>query len=219
MNDWKAMYQDVLRFCRNNEKYVKIAAVALVVIAALVFFGTKGESEEIVLKQGGENVESIEHSGEEKTGDTPEEALIMNQYVVDISGCVKKPGVYQIEEGARLYQLIELAGGLTKEADTEIINQAEVLFDGQKVLIPEKSSADGSADDKLPAGITSDGKINLNLADEQTLQEIPGVGPATAEKILTYRENHGRFSKIEDIQNVDGIGAKTFEKIKDMITV
>ena len=71
----------------------------------------------------------------------------------------------------------------------------------------------------MSAAITADGRVNINLADSTELQEIPGVGPATAEKILAYRQEHGKFSKLEDLKNVDGIGDKTFEKIKDMITL
>ena len=140
--------------------------------------------------------------------------------VVDIAGCIKNPGVYEIAEGKRLYEVIELAGGLTKEADTTQINQAEILYDGQKILIPEIVEYDSSSGNAgLSAAITSDGRVNINLADSSELQEIPGVGPATAEKIIRYRESNGRFVIIEDIKNVDGIGDKTFEKIKDMITV
>lgn len=217
MLDWKELYHHGMRFYRDNEKYVKIAVIAIAVITALVFFGLKGEKEEIPVIQSGE---LVEQNSEYDVEDL--DPLEPQKLVVDIGGCVKEPGVYEIEEGTRLYQVIEKAGGFTKDADADCVNQAELLYDGQKIMIPAIStSAEDSVGDGggLSAAITADGRVNINLADSTELQEIPGVGPATAEKILAYRQEHGKFSKLDDLKNVDGIGDKTFEKIKDMITL
>lgn len=217
MLDWKELYHQGMRLYRNNEKYVKLAVIALVVITALVFFGVKGEKEEIPVIQSGE---LLEQNSEPEAGDfAPVEP---EKLFVDISGCVKNPGVYEIKEGTRLYQVIEMADGFTKDADTDTVNQAELLYDGQKIIIPKiMTSADSSPSNSggLSAGITAEGKVNINIANSTELQEIPGVGPATAEKILAYRESHGNFSKLDELKNIDGIGDKTFEKIKDMITL
>lgn len=222
---------EFLRLCRNNEKYVKLAVIALVVITALVFFGTKGEKEEISLIQDGESTVQIEATAE--TG-LSEDELAQDEaatqietentikLVVDIDGAVKNPGIYEVDEGTRLYEVIEMAGGLSEDADTTLINQAEVLYDGEKVLLPTVVESSGDSDGSgtgASAGITADGRININVADSTILQEIPGVGPATAEKIIAYRDANGRFKSIEEIKNVSGIGEKTFEKIKDLITV
>lgn len=214
----------ILRFCRKNMKWMKLAVIALVVITALVFFGTKGENEEITVVQDGETVTSQENRLDETENDLTDDTEIMplEKIFVDLDGCVKNPGVYEIDEGTRLHEVIELAGGLTKRADTTLINQAEVLVDGQKILIPEKSEQDETEVQKDGAkngAVTADGRININLADADMLQEIPGVGPATAEKILSYREINGKFKTVEEIKNVSGIGEKTFEKMKDMITI
>ncbi|MBR5315716.1 MAG: helix-hairpin-helix domain-containing protein [Firmicutes bacterium] len=222
METWKTKLEEVLRFCRTNEKYVKIAVIALVVVAALVFFGMKGEKKEILVTQNGQTSSMIS-DGETSVEETAGTALPVTQIVVDLSGCVKKPGVYTIDEGSRLYEVIELAGGLLENADTASINQAEILYDGQKIMIPEVYDGSGNGGSQgggsLPSGLMSDGRVNINQADSSGLQEIPGVGPSTAEKIIQYRESHGRFKSIEDIKNVDGIGDKTFEKMKDMIAI
>lgn len=235
MDKLKDRMQDFLRVCRKNPQYVKTAVIALVVITALVFFGTKGEKEEIPVIQNGETLtqetsqteeeEHLDPSGQAEQGDVattaePEAAT----FVVDLDGCVKNPGVYEIPEGTRLYEVIEMAGGLTKDANTTQINQAEVLCDGQKILIPEvydevQSMEGAGSSEGRNNGSVSSGKININTADAEALQEIPGVGPATAEKIIAYRESNGRFQTIEDIKNVSGIGEKTFEKMKDKIII
>ena len=113
-----------------------------------------------------------------------------------------------------MFQLIEEAGGLTEDADIEDLNRAEEVIDGQKIVIYSK---DSDAENKLSE--SSSGKININRADSDKLQEIPGVGPATAQKIIEYREENGKFKSIEDIKNVSGIGSKTFESLKEYITV
>ena len=140
---------------------------------------------------------------------------------VDISGCVKSPGIYKIKRNTRLFEVIELAGGLTKDADYNGFNQAEHIEDGDKIIIPAKNqeSDSASASQGNNATASNNGKININTADSAALQEIPGVGPATAEKIISYRETNGRFRNKEDLMNVSGIGEKTFEKMKDMITI
>lgn len=220
-----------LRQLKEHKKLFQITAMVAIVIIAVFVFGQYGEKDEFSeqFAAGGEaqanqadlteeNVEGEAGGGNQKA------ALEAAQIYVDIGGEVKNPGVYAVAEGTRLFEVIEKAGGLTARASTAQINQAEVVADGQKVVIPTigeeelwgTSPAETAA---APAGKDSQGRININTADSSTLQEIPGVGPATAEKIIAYREENGKFSKIEDIQNVSGIGNKTFEKMKDKITV
>ena len=141
------------------------------------------------------------------------------QIYVDIGGQVKNTEVYTVKEGTRVFEVIEKAGGLTEDAFIEQINQAEAVTDGQKIVIPSSEDAQQSLMPQTASGKDSSGLVNINSADSETLQEIPGVGPATAEKIIAYRTENGRFSSIEDLKNVSGIGDKTFEKMKDKITV
>ena len=139
-----------------------------------------------------------------------------DEIYVDISGCVNSPGVYKVKAGTRLFQVIEKAGGITDDADVETINRAEEVQDGQKIII----YAEGSESDKqISGGGEQDGKININRADSDQLQEIPGVGPATAQKIIEYRQSSGNFSSIEELMEISGIGEKTFAEMKDHITV
>ena len=210
------------KFYQTYEKQVKIAVTALVVVIALLLFGGKGEKDEIVVEMEGENQELLVDEEADTAADTQTvktQAPAAN-LVVDISGCIKTPGVYEIADGTRLHEVIELAGGLTQDADINAINQAELVTDGQKILIPEKVEGEkGDTGHASEASHVNNGKININQADSSTLQEIPGVGPATADKIIQYREDNGRFQTIEDIKNVSGIGDKTFEKMKDCICV
>ncbi len=195
-------------YLKEHKKIARVAAIVLIMIVAVVFFGQKGENDEIPIQLP---VES-EAAG---TTDVDSKEKDVSEIYVDVSGQVKKPGVYQVTDGTRLFEVIEMAGGLTEEADKDGFNQAEIVSDGEKVIIPAK----GESDDRLSgSGVTAGGLININTADSTALQEIPGVGPATADKIIAYRSENGRFASKEDIKNVSGIGDKTYEKMKDKIT-
>ena len=171
---------------------------------------------------------------EEKAEEQDEQAFAVPSIIfVDVCGHVARPGVYTFTEGSRIYEAIEAAGGLRKEADMTNINRAEFLVDGQKVFIPSyaldeegniiESSAAGSVPDNGTSSATGaidpSGKVNINTADSTQLQTLNGVGPATAQKIIDYRDSSGRFTTIEDLKNVSGIGDKTFEKLKDYICI
>jgi competence protein ComEA len=144
---------------------------------------------------------------------------------VDIGGQVINPGVYQVDQGTRLYELIDMAGGLTENADTDSINRASFVEDGEKILIPAKVSSTGasaetassSGEGTASAGISNGGLVNINLANKEELKTLNGIGDVTAEKIIEYRKSN-RFKKKEDIKSVKGIGDAIYEKIKDNIT-
>jgi competence protein ComEA len=150
------------------------------------------------------------------------------QIYVDVAGAVKKPGVVSMDAGSRVFQAIAEAGGETKDADTRAINLAAALNDGEHIYVPTKEeaaagnypqgSAANSAGDSAAAS-PANGKININTADSAALQQLNGVGPVTARKIIDYRNSNGKFKTIEDLKNVSGIGDKTFAKLKDYICV
>lgn len=131
---------------------------------------------------------------------------------VYICGEVKNPGVYKIESDKRIVDLVEMAGGITENADINNINLALKLKDEDYIKIPSKNLNNINNNQ-------SDTKININTATVEELKKLPRVGDAIAKRIIEYREKYGRFKRIEDIKNVSGIGDKMFENIKDLICV
>lgn len=206
------------RFKEDHNKEFKVAVAVIVIAAAALFFGMKGESQNLTSEEEELLALSDGKTGEGSTAAEDLEKSLPVIYV-DISGAVKIPGVYDVKEGTRVFEVIEMAGGLTDKADIEGFNRAEVVFDGQKISIPEKAGEGEAGSGGGSSGITSSGLININRATAAELDEIPGVGSSTAERIIAYREENGSFRKKEDIMNVSGIGEKTYEKMQDKITV
>lgn len=162
----------------------------------------------------------------------PAEESQTSEIFVHVSGAVEKPGLYQLSAGARVNDALVVAGGLSAEADRQwfekTVNLAQKLSDGVKLYIPfkgEVSSASFSQETGMVAGEQTlfsqdtQGKVNINRASVSQLDSLSGIGPAYAQRIIDYRNNNGPFNSIEDIMKVRGIGQKTFEKIKDQITV
>lgn len=211
--------KDLKEFLILNKETVKRAALPIVIMAALLFFwvfgGSDGGNAKEDAGKGAPDME-FEEAEEEREGENESENPESSYIYVDISGCVQAPGVYKVEMGTRLFQLIEKAGGLTEEADIREVNRAEEVMDGQKVTIYSLDERDES---RQPYESDRAGKVNINKADESELQTVPGIGPATAQKIIEYRQSNGRFKSPEDIKNVKGIGEKTFETMKEYITV
>lgn len=140
--------------------------------------------------------------------------------MVEIKGEVKKPDVYEIEDGSIIRDLINIAGGLTEKSNIDGINRAEKLRDNQLIVIPDKDSANNNGTIvSTQSGVSSEGIININSASLSELQKINGIGEVKAQSIIDYREKNGGFKSIEDIKNVEGIGAKTFDKIKDKLSI
>ena len=149
---------------------------------------------------------------------------------VYVCGAVRAEGVYELPEGSRVFDAVDAAGGFKAEADTSYVNQAAQVTDGVQIRIPEKTeTAQNSSLPKqtMTTGITPEESsvpgqgalININTADEAGLCEIPGIGAGRAKDIISYRQEHGGFKKIEDIMQVGGIKEKLFNRIKDSITV
>ena len=141
---------------------------------------------------------------------------------VQVCGAVRCPGVYELSPDARVYEAIELSGGLTEDAAAAAVNQAGRLEDGQMILVPTADEWAGQREAVSAANGSSDGqddRVNINTADEALLQTIPGIGKARAQSIITYRQEHGEFATIEDIKKVSGIKDGLFQKIKDKIRV
>lgn len=179
-----------------------------------------------------EKDKGIESEKEEKETSLDEEKI-----VVEIKGEVKKPNVYELKNGSRIYELIEEAGGPTDEADLSNINRALYLSDGQCIVIKNindveseeanlNESLNTEVSNNIPANSSGDkgeknesSVININTASKETLMTLNGIGESKAQAIIDYRDEIGGFKSIDDITKVSGIGEKTLEKIKDKISI
>jgi len=148
---------------------------------------------------------------------------------VHVCGAVVHPGVYQLKSGSRVYEAIQMAGGVTDKAYDAGLNQASVISDGDRIVVPtiEEWEAGLFKENVTDAGVlesgvqerTSNGLVNLNTASKDELCTLQGIGESRAEAIISYREQYGKFTSIEEIQNVSGIKEGLYNKIKDRITV
>ena len=164
--------------------------------------------------------------GQEGNPEHAEEALPEWIYV-DVCGAVENPGVYRIEAGSRVFQVLEQAGGCTQDASLETVNQADLLSDGQKIRIYTREEAEQMGDDlqeessgmETDRKTSSDDRVDINQAGKEELMTLTGVGETRAQAILAYRESHGKFSSVEELMQVEGIKEKTYEKLKDQIRI
>ena len=151
---------------------------------------------------------------------------------VHICGAVKCPGVYELMPDGRLYEAIQMAGGLTDDAAGEALNQAERIEDGSRIYVPTKDEvrngtaepeyvARNAADAETSEDVNTDdtGKVNINTASKEQLMALTGIGEAKAASIIRYREEHGSFQKVEDLMEVEGIKEGVFQKVKDQIKI
>jgi competence protein ComEA len=137
---------------------------------------------------------------------------------VHILGAVAKPGLYELHDGDRAVDAIAAAGGFTAKADQQQLNLARFISDGEQIYVAEKGEAQDTPGGSEHAKANG-AKVNLNTADADALETLPRVGPAMAARIIAWREANGRFSTVEDLMNITGIGEKTFADLKDLVTV
>lgn len=140
---------------------------------------------------------------------------------VHVGGAVRRPGLYQLSKGARVDDAIRAAGGVLEDANLDALNLAAKVKDGDKILVP---TLNGEAETEAAGGAAgadpAQGRlINLNTATVADLDTLPGIGPALAQRIISYREQHGGFRKLEDLLDVPGIGPAKFEELRDLVTV
>lgn len=207
----------------------------VVVLILLMFAGCgskedKSEETVVLLDEESEKETDSEEEAEQKSAKEEEtknqQKTEPETIVVYVCGEVQKEGVVTLPAGSRIYQAIEMAGGVTEEAEASWLNLAEVLTDGVRIYVPGKEEV-SEGELAIPEGTgnstgiseASDGLVNLNQASKEELMTLPGIGEAKAEAILQYRTEHGTFSSIDEIKNISGIKDGVFEKIKDKITV
>lgn len=142
---------------------------------------------------------------------------------VHVVGHVKEPGIYRLGAGARVFDAIAAAGGATEDADQSALNLAQPVSDGEQVLVPAVGEAPApGASSRAPHGGASaaaGGKINLNSATVEELDTLPRVGPAIAQRIIDYRQQHGRFTSVDQLGDVSGIGDAMLAALRDRVTV
>ncbi len=135
---------------------------------------------------------------------------------VEVKGAVRLPGVYKVEKGTRLYEVVARAGGLEEDADTADINLAAMVSDGSAYSFPKRTAdeSDGPEEPKEENGL-----VSINTASKDELMSLPNIGPATAENIIAHREAEGPFERLEDLMDVRGIGEATFDDLEGLITL
>ncbi len=211
----------------KKEFFIKIGCICLILIISvlLIVFYSKKEDENEIYDNFFE-VSNIENTVEmEGIKNEEKEEIITNKIKVYITGEVNSPGVKEVAEGARIEDIIVLAGGLTEFANINKVNLAYKLEDGQKIYIPnvneniEEYITKENGEGIIEKSDKSLEKININTADVGILCNLPGVGESLATRIIKYREENGKFKSIEDLKNVSGIGEKKFESLREYIVV
>ncbi|WP_020062225.1 helix-hairpin-helix domain-containing protein [Bacillus sp. 123MFChir2] len=182
---------------------------AIGVVSILFIWQTKGEQGKSAVKV--EANAKIEER-KEKTKVT-ESKFSSKTIIVDTKGAVHREGVYELQNGARVKDAVEKAGGFLPEADVTKVNLAQLVQDQMMIYVPKKGEA------AVNGPPVSEGKIQINTATKDQIEKISGIGPRKAENIIKYREQHGPFQKVEDLLEIDGIGEKSLEKMKDEIIV
>ncbi len=176
-------------------------------------------------KGNGEN-ENTENKSSNNKDSENQENINGSKIVVDIKGAVKAPKEYELQAGSRVRDLIEIAGGLTPEADEEKIYFSKILEDEQCIkiykigeeVLDSEIEAEGQQE-KGTGAIDSKGKININKATVDELMTIPGIGQVKAQSIVDYRNENGKFNSIDELTNITGIGVKTLEKLRDKVDI
>lgn len=189
------------------------AIVGIIVLGVLVAFGMmtrKTEETEIDKENELPEQESLVELAERPDNDV-ETAIL-----ADVKGEVKRPGVYEANHGVRVVDIIEKAGGFTENADENQINLAQIVHDEMVIIIPkigEESSVPVSAEQ------SGSDKIKINQASKEEIEQLNGIGPAKAQAIVDHREENGPFQQVDDLLEVNGIGEKTLENVKEDIVV
>lgn len=213
----------------KKEFFIKLGCICIIIIISvflILFYSQKEDENEVYdIFFENDNIENTMNLEEKEVSNTIESQGDIEKIKVYITGEVNNPGVKEVEEGARIEDIIVLAGGLTEMANISKVNLAYKLEDGQKIYIPnvnekvEEYITEENGEGIIENSNKSLGKININTADIVRLCELPGVGESLANRIIQYREENGKFKSIDDLKNVSGIGEKKFESLREYIVV
>lgn len=189
-----------------------VGVVALIIMVAVLagrnIIGT-ATATEFELASEPSSIEEAPYDGDENIGET---------IFVHVSGCVGNPGLYELEQGSRLASAVEAAGGFTEDAACDSVNLARRLEDGEMVVVAS-SVVEADADEVIPETNMANGLVNINTATTSELEQLPGIGPSTAQKIVSDRMANGSFKSLEDLKRVSGIGDKKYETIVALICI
>jgi competence protein ComEA len=142
--------------------------------------------------------------------------LPSSRVVVDVVGAVRRPGLYRLVQGSRIADAVTRAGGTTRKADLAQLNLAAPLADGEQIVVPRRGPQPTASGNGSPASAAS-APVQLSTATLEQLDSLPGVGPVTAQKILDYRQEHGAFRSVDELDAVPGIGAKRLDQLRDLV--
>ncbi|MDO5734143.1 MAG: helix-hairpin-helix domain-containing protein [Eubacteriales bacterium] len=224
-------------YLRHQEKIkslIFLLVILLIVLSVFLIYERRSESQELFLIAA-ESKTDLSSSGEGDEGgmkqdvntESPEGEATAEEpsavyFPIHLEGAVLNPGVYQVKEGTIINEVVAAAGGLLEDADSRKVNLASLLSPHQQIYIPRlgeelrlEEIQNNFSGDNPSSGERE--KININLATQDELCRLSGVGAATAKKIIAYREQHGPFKRLEDIMQVPGIKAAKFEAFKDDI--
>ena len=209
----------------SKQKILLLISITVIVTGIIIYIYNSNKvdnfelNDEILINNNSTN-NTIENISDEK-----------NMIIIHITGAVKTPGIVKLEEGSRIEDAINKAGGLKEDADISKVNLAYILEDGIKIIIPSNTDIGDFQEENILSNDSGEGiidnietsskssSLNINKATEQDLQNLPGIGPSLAAKIIAYRDENGKFTTVEDIKNVNGIGDSKYENIKEYICV
>ena len=207
MKEWFRMY-----------KHYVIGVVLLLVVLGYYFFAPSSSENLQIAKTPQFETENSTVTTNQSKETVKEESP--QKIMIDMKGAVQQPGVYEAKKGERVIDLIERAGGFTEMADQSKVNLAMYVEDQMVIAIPQFGDTETDFVVGTSVGNQSQpAKVNINKADETELETLPGIGPSKSAAIIEYRTTTGPFKSIEEIQSISGIGEKTFEKLKDKITI
>ncbi|WP_411699176.1 ComEA family DNA-binding protein [Conyzicola sp.] len=202
---------------RRTRLRIGVGAAVVVVfvgLACAILFSALAPKGQSAVVAPGDGALASESSASTATS-APSGAAIF----VHILGAVANPGLYELREGDRAVDAVAAAGGFADGADQSGLNLARFVTDGEQIVVPIVGEAPVAGPGGAAGGAVVPGKVNINTADVAALETLPRVGPAMAERIIAWRDENGRFSAVEDLMSVAGIGEKTFDALKDLVTL
>lgn len=225
MGNFAAWQAKIIHFIRRNRSWVKAAFCILGVLAILAFgylnaqeahdesfIKVDGKSDSHEKTQNTASAENVTADDDGASTDTQSDMLC-----VYICGQVTSPGVYYVAAGARVCDVVEQAQGFLEDAAPESLNLAREVHDGEQIIVSSKNEASNAGGEGQ--SLDSGSLININTANASQLEQIPGIGSALAQRIITYRNTQGPFESIDDLKNVSGIGSKKFESMREYLCV